>query len=102
MQKLIEQDKQTAIGVWKPTDKNVELTGVMRVSHVPTMMNYWHVTLDAYEPHVPEKPLKKNKSAWNAEIRGYMVDYLRRHYLPETKVTAYSIPPCWYILASDE
>lgn len=98
LQQLIEQDKQAAIGVWEPNGREVELTGVIRVNHAPTMMNYWHVTLDAYEPHALEKPLKKNKSAWNSEIRGYVVDYLRRHYLPEVKVTAYSIPSCWYIL----
>lgn len=102
LQLLIEQDMRTAIGIWKPSDKEVKLTGVMRVNHAPTMMNYWHVTLDAYELFAQEKPLKKSKSAWNAEIRGYMVDYLRRHYLPESEVTEYSIPSYWYLLASEE
>ena len=32
----------------------------------------------------------------------YIVDYLRKRYLPEIKVTTYSIPSCWYILTPEK
>ena len=94
---MIAQDVRAAMSVWDPADPVVSFKGFMRVNHAPTLMNYWHVTLDVYESFAPEKPLKKSKSAWNAEIRGYVFDYLRRYYLHETEVVAYTIAPCWFM-----
>ena len=37
-----------------------DFKGETRCDHAPTMLNYWHFTIDLYAPNDNENPLKKS------------------------------------------
>ena len=77
--------------------KERSLWGILRVNHAPSFMNYWHVTWDAYEPDQLTSPITKGKGKWRDEIRGYMIEYLRRNYLKEGAWMEYHVDPKYYM-----
>lgn len=59
-------------------DKNFQksnkysFTAVSRLEHKPTNMNYWHITLDIYEPD--KDSFVKNNKGYRQDICEYVVD----------------------------
>ncbi len=96
--RLIELGKQSAVKVWDPGKKEAQMVACTAVNHDPSLMNYWHVTLDAYTADNPDKPLDKSKSAWVNEIKGYIFDVLRHNYLAPQDLVEYSIPCGCYMV----
>lgn len=76
--------------------KPMHLEGLLRVNHIPTNLNYWHVTLDIYPPDKTE-PIMKGNSKWHKKLRDGIFDYLATHYQEEW-LDRYEIPKHFYML----
>ena len=97
MARIKRRDLKPAEDIWSPEAKSVSLWGILRVNHAPSFMNYWHVTWDAYEPDQLTSPITKGKGKWRDEIRGYMIEYLRRNYIKEDAWVDYHVDPKYYM-----
>lgn len=77
--KEYQEGKQYVDYVEKLIDKNFQksneydFTAISKLEHKPTNMNYWHVTLDIYEPD-KDTFLKNNKGKYRKDICDYVVD----------------------------
>ena len=58
----------------------VEVNGVARVNHDPTMLNYWHFTVDQYPAESDIKPLAKASEGWRYNLALNLCDYLRHNF----------------------
>ena len=58
----------------------VEVMGVAKVNHAPTMLNYWHFTIDIYTAENDLEPLLKVSDGWRKNIAANLRDFLRRCY----------------------
>lgn len=58
----------------------VEVVGVAKVNHAPTMLNYWHFTIDIYTAENDLEPLLKVSDGWRKNIAANLRDFLRRCY----------------------
>lgn len=95
--RLVKLGLSTAIGIWNKDNPEVDFMGKTLVNHEPSMLNYWHVTLDVYEPGTTV-PIRKCKSAWQKQIRGYISRRLCDYYIPPSHVADYSISEKFYIV----
>ena len=77
--KEYQEGKKYVDNVEKLIDKNFQksneydFTAISKLEHKPTNMNYWHVTLDIYEPD-KDTFLKSSKGKYRKDICDYVVD----------------------------
>lgn len=77
--KEYQEGKKYVDNVEKLIDKNFQksneydFTAISKLEHKPTNMNYWHVTLDIYEPD-KDTFLKNSKGKYRKDICDYVVD----------------------------
>ena len=67
-----------------PEDKNyriVNLFGEARVNHAPTMLNFWHYTIDLFPAENDAKPLTKVSDGWRFNMAENVCDILRRNFI---------------------
>ena len=77
------------LNAWEDLKKNpdnanlriVEVEGEARVNHAPTMLNYWHFTIDVYPAETDLKPLTKASEGWRKNLAANLCDFLRRNYV---------------------
>lgn len=58
----------------------VDVTGLSRVNHAPTNLNYWHYTIDFYSAEDDTKPQKNISGAWRNNMALNLWDYLRHNF----------------------
>lgn len=58
-----------------------DFTGESRCNHAPTMLNYWHYTIDLYSADDSKTPLKKISKGWREKMGLYLQDYLCNSFL---------------------
>lgn len=51
-------------------------TGEARCNHAPTMLNYWHFTIDMYSAIDSKKPMKKLSKGWSENMGISLHDFL--------------------------
>lgn len=66
-----------------PNDKltTVELLAEVRVNHMPTMLNYWHFTIDQYPADNNLEYVKNVSNAWKKSMAEFLCDYLRKSFI---------------------
>lgn len=86
------------VGVFKGKKQGVEVKPRIKVHHSPTMLNYWHMTLDTYRPTDVNYilPTDKLKSTDKTMFKSLKQD-LMQHYEIDQKPD-YSIGSCDYQL----
>ena len=52
-------------------NKDVNLQGMIKLEHKPTMLNYWHLVMDIY-PHASEVPIMRTEAAWKKSIVSFV------------------------------
>ena len=75
-----------------------ELVGEARVNHDPTMLNYWHFTIDIYPTESDPNPLKNASDGWRRNLAANLCDFLRRCYeiiADESQVAAVGDQTLW-------
>lgn len=58
-----------------------EFTGEARCNHAPTMLNYWHSTIDIYTAFDNVYSVKKISSGWGEKLAANLQDYLCRSFV---------------------
>lgn len=58
----------------------VDVFGEARVNHAPTMLNYWHFTIDLYAAENDFSPLKNASKGWRHNLALNLCDYLRHSF----------------------
>lgn len=58
----------------------VNLFGEARVNHAPTMLNFWHYTIDLYPAEDDTKPIPKVSDGWRSNMAENVCDILRRRF----------------------
>lgn len=67
-----------------PEDKNLRIVNVFgetRVNHAPTMLNFWHYTIDLYSIDNDIKPIDNISGGWKYNMADNFCDYLRRKFV---------------------
>lgn len=60
--------------------KQAKLLGDVRITHMPTKLNYWHFTIDLFPMEVPEKHISNTKKSWQKLMAENVRDFLRRSF----------------------
>ena len=69
-----EKLRRLGIDLDRFTDKNeVNLQGIIRLEHKPTMLNYWHLVMDIY-PHEEIVPIKRTDATWKKNMVSFVTD----------------------------
>ncbi len=86
------------VGVFKGKKQSVKVNSRIKIHHAPTMLNYWHMTLDTYRPTDVNYilPTDRLKSADRTMFKSLKQD-LMQHYEIDQKPD-YCIKPCDYQL----
>ncbi len=85
------------VGEFKNKKTPVLVKPCIKVHHMPTMVNYWHMTLDTYRPiesHYVES-YDKQKNSDKKMFKALKQDLLQRYKINESP--CYSIESCDYI-----
>lgn len=53
-----------------------EFDGETRNNHAPTLLNYWHFTIDLYSANDNQNPLKKVSKGWGEKMATNLQDFL--------------------------
>lgn len=56
-------------------------TGEARCNHAPTMLNYWHFTIDMYSAIDNKNPMKKISKGWSEKMGTTLQDFLCHSYV---------------------
>lgn len=75
-----------------------EFIGESRCNHAPTMLNYWHSTIDIYTAFDNVNPVKKISSGWSKKLAVNLQDYLCRSFVllkDESKVPHIANDALW-------
>ena len=67
-----EQNKKMRVADFK---------GETRCNHAPTMLNYWHFTIDLYAANNNDNPLKRISKGWSEKMATNLQDYLCRTFV---------------------
>ena len=52
-------------------NNEVNLQGVIKLEHKPTMLNYWHLVMDIF-PHAGEVLIKRADATWKKDIVSFV------------------------------
>lgn len=75
-------------GIFIPTD--------IRINHVPTNLNYWHVQMEVYPP-MSQKELGDDKASWRKRIFDQIRDSILCYQYYEMPPMEYQIPKGMYV-----
>jgi hypothetical protein len=73
----------------------VELSTNIKIVHVPTNLNYWHLQMEVY-PESSDKVLNKDEPEWRQLIFENIRDNILRFYFQEKPTLEYIIPEKLY------
>lgn len=76
---------ELAKNVKNEEQKIADFSGEVRCNHAPTMLNYWHFTIDLYPADDNDSPLKNTSKGWREKMGIYLQDYLCNSYILLTK-----------------
>ena len=67
-----EKLRRLGLDLDRLADNNeVNLEGVIKLEHKPTMLNYWHLVMDIF-PHASEVPIKRTDATWKKNIVSFV------------------------------
>ena len=74
-----------------------KFNAVLEVVHEPSLMNYWHVTLRAYEDNTSHDVITKGKGAWRKIVRNAVYELLQKYYIGDDNIRCDTIPDKYYV-----
>lgn len=83
------------VGVFESKKKNVPVSPRIKVHHAPTMVNYWHMTLDTYRPtdvdyvHSDERQNSADKRMFIA-LKQDLLQHVQINTTPDYHLDAYN------------
>lgn len=90
--------KEIVGGTWPEFHEgiSIEITSEVRIEHVPSNLNYWHLQMEVY-PEMSEDALNNESGVWRSRIFEQIKTAVLCHHFTETPSLKYTIPEELYV-----
>lgn len=94
--------KKTMGGEWPVFFKGIKVAVPfsLRIEHVPTNLNYWHVQMEVY-PKMTEEQLKTESGVWRSRIFDNIKTAILCHHFTDKAQLDYVISEDMYLVGTD-